>query len=83
MIVPARLDGSNFTSLTGTTGVAELSSATVFGPTAMGLRSAARVESAALFSQRPSDRLDRFQHNSAVLPADRFAMAATTTLPQD
>ncbi len=41
-IVPARLDGSNFGTLTGSTDVAELASATIFGPTLTGLRSAAQ-----------------------------------------
>ena len=82
-IVPARLDGSNFGSLTSGTEVAELASATVFGPTAIGLRSAARVESATLFAQPPADYLERFQRASATLPAHRFAMASAPALRQD
>ncbi len=82
-IVPARLDGSNFGSLTSGTEVAELASATVFGPTAIGLRSAARVESATLFAQPPADHLEHFQPASATLPAHRFAMASAPALRQD
>lgn len=82
-IVPARLDGSNFGSLTSGTEVAELASATVFGPTAIGLRSAARVESAALFTQSPADYRERFQRAPATLRVDRFAMASVPALRQD
>jgi hypothetical protein len=82
-IVPARLDGSNFGSLTSATEVAELPSATVFGPTAIGLRSAARVENAALFAEPRADYLERFQRAAVALPADRFAMASVPALRQD
>jgi uncharacterized protein YcbK (DUF882 family) len=82
-IAPARLDGSNFGSLTSGTKLAELASATVFGPTAIGLRSAARVENATLFAPTPVDSQERFQRASATLPANRFAMASAPALRQD
>jgi uncharacterized protein YcbK (DUF882 family) len=82
-IAPARLDGSNFGSLTSGTEFAELPSATVFGPTAIGLRSAARVESATLFAKPSADYTERFQRASATLPAHRFAMALAPALRQD
>jgi len=74
IIVPARLDGSNFRSLTGGTDIAELASATIFGPTAAGLRSAARVETAALLDVPPGYST-HFSHLAAALPADHFGMA--------
>ncbi len=82
-IVPARLDGSNFGSLTSTTEVAELASATVFGPTAIGLRSAARVESATLFTPPHGDYLGRFQRAHVTLASDRFAVASAPALRLD
>jgi uncharacterized protein YcbK (DUF882 family) len=82
-IVPARLDGSNFGSLTSATKVAERASATVFGPTAIGLRSAARVESAALFAQPSADYLERFRRAPATLPVNRFAMVSAPALSQE
>jgi hypothetical protein len=71
IIVPARLDGSNFRSLTGGTDIAELASATIFGPTVAGLRSAARVETATLLNV-PARYSTRFSHMAAALPADHF-----------
>jgi uncharacterized protein YcbK (DUF882 family) len=71
IIVPARLDGTNFRSLTGGTDIAELASATIFGPTVAGLRSAARVETATLLDV-PAGYSTRFSHVAAALPADHF-----------
>ena len=75
VIVPARLDGSNFRSLTGGTDIAELASVTIFGPTVAGLRSAARVETAALLDV-PAGYSTHFSRMAAALPADHFGSPA-------
>lgn len=72
VILPARLDGSNFRSLTGATDIAELASATIFGPTITGLRSAARVETAALIDRMSVGYSTRFSRVATTLPADHF-----------
>lgn len=82
-IVPARLDGSNFGTLTGSTNVAELASATIFGPTLAGLRSAARAENSAL-SVRPSAAyLARFENSATALSADHFRGPSVAALSRD
>jgi uncharacterized protein YcbK (DUF882 family) len=83
-IVPARLDGSNFRSLTGSTDVAELASATIFGPTLTGLRSAARVEASALLDHPSAGYLSHFDSAVGSLETDRFSDApVTAALRQD
>lgn len=74
-IVPARLDGSNFRSLIGSTEVAELASATIFGPTLTGLRSAARVEMSAFLDRPLPGSLSRFSGGAGTLAADHFSGA--------
>ncbi len=82
-IVPARLDGSNFGTLTGSTDVAELASATIFGPTLTGLRSAARVENSALSGRPAAGYLARFDSSATALSADHFGGPSVAALSQD
>jgi hypothetical protein len=82
-IVPARLDGSNFPSLTGSTEIAELVSATIFGPILTGLRSAARVENSALLDRPSIGYLSHFDSAIGTLAADRFSGARVFALRQD
>ncbi len=82
-IVPARLDGSNFGTLTGSTDVAELASATIFGPTLAGLRSAARAENSALSAHPSSGYLARFENSATALSADQFRGPSVAALSQD
>ncbi len=81
-IVPARLDGSNFGSLTGGTDIADLASATIFGPTLAGLRSAARVETAALSDHVAGDTLAHFGRTATAFPSDRFGGAIASSPAQ-
>jgi uncharacterized protein YcbK (DUF882 family) len=82
-IVPARLDGSNFDTLTGGTDVAELASATIFGPTLVGLRSAARVEASALSNRPSAGYLARFEGSVTALSAEHFGGPAVVAFNQD
>ena len=79
-IVPARLDGSNFGTLTGSTDVAELASATIFGPTLAGLRSAARVENSALSGHPSAGYVARFDGAMPALSADHFGNPSVAAL---
>jgi uncharacterized protein YcbK (DUF882 family) len=82
-IVPARLDGSNFETLTGGTDVTELASATIFGPTLAGLRSAARVEARALSNRPSTGYLARFEGSATALSAEHFGGPAVVAFNQD
>lgn len=79
-IVPARLDQSNFRSLTEGTETAEMQSQTIFGPTLAGLRRAARVETAALSNTLESGYLARFSNDATDLAADHFAGPSVASL---
>lgn len=82
-IVPARLDQSNFRSLTEATETAEMESQTIFGPTLAGLRKAARVETAALSSRLESGYLARFGVDATDLAADHFSGPSVASLEAD
>jgi uncharacterized protein YcbK (DUF882 family) len=82
-IVPARLDRSNFRSLTEATETAEMESQTIFGPTLAGLRKAARVETAALSERLESGYLARFGVEATDLAADRFSGPSVASLDAD
>ncbi len=82
-IVPARLDGSNFGTLTGSIDVAELASATIFGPTLTGLRSAARVGNSALSGRPSAGYLARFEGSATALSAAHFGGPSVAALSQD
>jgi uncharacterized protein YcbK (DUF882 family) len=82
-MVPARLDQSNFRSLTGATETAEMQSQTIFGPTLAGLRRAARVETAALSNRLESGYLARFGADATELAADHFAGPSVASLDSD
>jgi uncharacterized protein YcbK (DUF882 family) len=81
--VPARLDRSNFRSLTEGTETAEMESQTIFGPTLAGLRRAARVETAALSNSLESGYLARFGTDATELAADHFAGPSVASLDSD
>ncbi len=78
--VPARLDRSDFRSLTGSTETAELQSQTIFGPTLAGLRRAARVETAALSGRLEDGYLAQFGIAATDLASDRFAGPSVASL---
>jgi hypothetical protein len=82
-VVPARLDRSNFRSLTESTETAEMESQTIFGPTLAGLRRAARVETAALSNTLASGYLARFGADATVLAADHFSGPSVASLDTD
>ena len=82
-VVPARLDRSNFGSLTASTETAEMESQTIFGPTLAGLRRAARVETAALSNRLASGYLARFGADATVLAADHFSGPSVASLDAD
>jgi uncharacterized protein YcbK (DUF882 family) len=82
-ILPARLDRSNFRSLTEATETAEMESQTIFGPTLAGLRRAARVEAAALSDTLESGYLARFGADATELAADHFAGPSVASLDSD
>lgn len=82
-VVPARLDRSNFRSLTESTETAEMESQTIFGPTLAGLRRAARVETAALSNTLASGYLARFGADATVLAADHFSGPSVASLDAD
>ena len=52
--------------------MAELASATIFGPTLAGLRSAARAENSALLVHPSAGYLARFENSATALSADHF-----------
>jgi uncharacterized protein YcbK (DUF882 family) len=79
-IVPARLDPSDFRSLTESTETAEMKSQTIFGPTLTGLRRAAQVETAALSSSLEDGYLARFGVEATDLAANRFAGPSVASL---
>jgi uncharacterized protein YcbK (DUF882 family) len=82
-VVPARLDRSNFRSLTEATETAEMESQTIFGPTLAGLRRAARVETAALSNTLESGYLARFGADATDLAANHFAGPSVASLDAD
>jgi uncharacterized protein YcbK (DUF882 family) len=82
-IVPARLDGSNFRSVTAATETAEMDSQTIFGPTLAGLRRAARVETAALSSKLASSYLARFSVAATNLSTGQFSGPSVVAFDAD
>ncbi|HLH10983.1 MAG TPA: DUF882 domain-containing protein [Methylovirgula sp.] len=82
-VVPARLDRSDFLSLTRTTETAEMESQTIFGPTLAGIRRAARVETAALSNKLESDYVARFGDAATDLAADHFEGPSVASLDTD
>ncbi len=82
-IVPARLDGSNFRSVTAATETAEMESQTIFGPTLTGLRTAARVETAALSDRLESSYLTRFSIAATDLSTDHFSGPSVASIGAD
>ncbi len=82
-VVPARLDRSNFRSLTEATETAEMESQTIFGPTLSGLRRAARIETAALSNTLESGYLARFGVDATDLAADHFSGPSVASLDAD
>ncbi len=79
-LVPARVDRSDFRSLTAPTETAELQSQTIFGPTLTGLRRAARLETAALSGSLEDGYLSRFGDGATDLTFDRFSGPAVASL---
>jgi uncharacterized protein YcbK (DUF882 family) len=79
-VVPARLDPSDFRSLTESTETAEMESQTIFGPTLAGLRRAARVETVALSGSLEDGYLARFGTEATDLASDHFAGPSVASL---
>jgi uncharacterized protein YcbK (DUF882 family) len=79
-VVPARLDPSDFRSLTESTETAEMESQTIFGPTLAGLRRAARVETVALSGSLEDGYLARFGVEATDLALDHFAGPSVASL---
>jgi hypothetical protein len=80
-IVSARLDGSNFRSLTNGTAEAMMPSQSVLGPALSGLRAAARIEPGTLSNRLSADYVARFASNATNLDCDHFTGAAIQPLP--
>jgi len=80
-IVPARLDGSNFRSLTSDTAAEQTPSQSVLGPSLYGLRAAARLPSGTLSNGLTANYVARFARAATDLDTTHFSGAAVQPLP--
>jgi len=80
-IVSARLDRSNFRSMTASGSTADMTTQTVLGPSIAGIRQAARVSSDALSSRSTAGYAAHFARVASTLDARHFAGSALEPLP--
>jgi len=80
-IVSARLDGSNFRSLTSDTSTEETPSQSVLGPSLSGLRAAARIQAGTLSNGLSANYVARFASTATDLDTAHFSGAAVQPLP--
>ena len=82
-LVPARLDRSNFRSLTGSGAIARMPSQTVLGSAVAPLRPAARVDAGSLVFSGESGDQNRFEPWKPVQLSARFSGSALQPPPND
>ncbi len=80
-IVPARLDDSNFRSLTSTTAESQTPTQSVLGPTLTGLRAAAAIAPGTLSNRLSANYVAQFASKASNLDTDHFSGTAIQPLP--
>jgi uncharacterized protein YcbK (DUF882 family) len=80
-IVAARLDGSNFRSLTSDVSAVQTPSESVLGAVSYGLRAAARFETGTLSNKLSADYVAQFANSATDLDTEHFTGNAIQPLP--
>ncbi len=80
-IVSARLDGSNFRSLTSDMATEDAPTQSVLGPSLSGLRAAARIQPGTLSNGLSANYVARFASTATDLDTSHFSGAAVQPLP--
>jgi len=80
-IVPARLDGSNFRSLTSDTATTETATQSILGQSVYGLRAAARIEPGTLSNHLSANYVAQFASRATDLDTAHFSGSAVQPLP--